>query len=105
MIQKLQDADEDLVGLSPLLTYPEAGRYLRKGTTFVRRQVHAGELTASRIGRTPYIHREELDRYIADHSEIGDAARRPSLGRKPTAKRGSKSAGARTPTTTTRSRK
>ena len=83
MIQKLQEVDEDLMGLSPLFTYPEAGRYLRKGTTFVRRQVQAGELTASRIGRTPYIHREELDRYIADHSEIGDAARRPGRGRKP----------------------
>jgi excisionase family DNA binding protein len=87
MIQKLQDADEDLVGLSPLLTYPEAGRYIRKGATFVRRAVYAGELAVSRIGKTPYIHRDELDRFIAERSEVGDAARRPGRGRKPAAKR------------------
>ncbi|MCI4675136.1 hypothetical protein [Candidatus Mycolicibacterium alkanivorans] len=39
----------------------------------------------SRIGRTPYIHRDELDRFIADRIEIGDEARRPGMGRKPAA--------------------
>lgn len=92
MIQKTSDVDNDLIGLSPLLTLPEAGRYLRKGVTFIRREVQAGELAASRIGRTPYIHRDELDRYIADHSETGDQARRPGMGRKPA---GSKAAGPR----------
>ena len=84
-MQKNLPIDPDLADISPLLTYPEAGRYLRKGPTFIRRAVYAGELAASRIGRTPYIHRAELDRFIAARSEIGDAARRPGRGRKPSA--------------------
>ena len=75
------------MGLSPLFTYPEAGRYIRKGSTFIRRAVYAGELAVSRIGRTPYVHRDELDRYIADRIETGDAARRPGRGRKPAARK------------------
>lgn len=83
MIQKSSDADEDLTGLSPLFNYAESGRYLRKSVTFVREAVYSGELAICRIGKTPYITREELDRYIAERIEIGDAARRPRLGRKP----------------------
>lgn len=82
MIQKNQDVDEDLEGLSPLLTYGESALYLRKGITFVREAVYDGELTICRIGKTPYITREELDRYIAERVETGSAARRPGRGRK-----------------------
>ena len=85
MMQKSGLEDDDLGGISPLLTYSEAGRYLRKSAGFIRGEVYAGELSVSRIGRTPYIAREELDRYIAKRIEVGDAARRPGLGRRPAA--------------------
>ena len=83
MLQKTAFDDDDLAGISPLLTYTEAGRYLRKSATFIRQAVYAGELSVSRIGRTPYVHRDELDRYIGARIEVGDQARRPGLGRKP----------------------
>ena len=83
MLKAALDDDPDLAGISPLLTYTEAGRYLRKSAAFVRQAVYAGELSVSRIGRTPYVHRDELDRYIGERIEIGDKARRPGLGRKP----------------------
>lgn len=65
--------------LSPLLSYAEAGRYLRKSARFVRELVYSGELEIRRIGRTPYVHRDDLDRYIARVTETGDTARRPGM--------------------------
>ncbi|MBN7467085.1 helix-turn-helix domain-containing protein [Mycobacteroides abscessus subsp. massiliense] len=65
--------------LSPLLTYVESGRYLRKSARFVRELVYSGELSIKRIGRTPYVHRADLDRYIASTTEIGESARRPEM--------------------------
>lgn len=65
--------------LSPLLTYVESGRYLRKSARFVRELVYSGELAIRRIGRTPYVHRADLDRYIASTAESGDTARRPEM--------------------------
>lgn len=65
--------------LSPLLTYAESGRYLRKSARFVRDLVYAGDLEIRRIGRTPYVHRADLDRYIASTTEIGESARRPKM--------------------------
>lgn len=85
MMQKLDLDTDGLTGISPLLTYSEAGWYLRKSAGFIRGEVYAGKLSVSRIGRTPYVAREELDRYIAERTEAGDAARRPGLGRRPTA--------------------
>ncbi|SLH96697.1 Uncharacterised protein [Mycobacteroides abscessus subsp. abscessus] len=67
------------VALSPLLTYVESGRYLRKSARFVRDLVYAGDLEIKRIGRTPYVHRADLDAYIASTAEVGDAARRPGM--------------------------
>jgi excisionase family DNA binding protein len=93
MIRKTSEADDELAGLSPLYNYDESARYLRKGVTFVREAVYNGELAICRIGKTPYITRDELDRYIAERIEVGDAARRPGRGRKPAAKRGSGRAG------------
>ncbi len=85
MIRKSDHDADDLTGISPLLTYSEAGCYLRKSAGFIRGEVYAGKLSASRIGRTPYVAREELDRYIAERREVGDAARRPRLRRRPAA--------------------
>ncbi|MBV0917257.1 helix-turn-helix domain-containing protein [Mycobacteroides chelonae] len=65
--------------LSPLLTYAESGRYLRKSARFVRDLVYAGDLEIRRIGRTPYVHRADLDNYIASVTEVGEAARRPGM--------------------------
>lgn len=70
---------EENFGLSPLLTYAEAGRYLRKSARFVRELVYSGELEIKRIGRTPYVHRSDLDNYISRMTETGDTARRPSM--------------------------
>ncbi|MBN7314161.1 helix-turn-helix domain-containing protein [Mycobacteroides abscessus] len=67
------------VALSPLLTYGEAGRYLRKSGRFVRELVYSGELSIRRIGRTPYVHRSDLDRYVAEQAETGESARRPEM--------------------------
>lgn len=64
---------------SPLLTYQEAGRYLRKSARFVREKVYAGELSIRRIGRTPYVHTADLDAYIAANEESGEAAQRPEM--------------------------
>lgn len=64
---------------SPLLTYAEAGKYLRKSARFVRDLVYAGELSIRRIGRTPYVHTADIDRYIAGQVESGDTARRPEM--------------------------
>lgn len=64
---------------SPLLTYAEAGKYLRKSGRFVREKVYAGELSIRRIGRTPYVHVADLDRYIAGQVESGEAAQRPEM--------------------------
>lgn len=64
---------------SPLLTYAEAGRYLRKGARFVRELVYAGELPIKRIGRTPYVHTDDLDAYIERTTETGEAAQRPEM--------------------------
>ncbi|MCB1258458.1 MAG: helix-turn-helix domain-containing protein [Microthrixaceae bacterium] len=64
---------------SPLLTYTEAGAYLRKSGRFVRELVYAGELSIRRIGRTPYVHRADLDNYIARVTESGEDARRPEM--------------------------
>ena len=85
MMQKSELDADDLAGISPLLTYSEAGWYLRKSAGFIRGEVYAGKLSVSRIGRTPYVAREELDRYIAERTEVGDLARRPGLGRLPAA--------------------
>ena len=85
MMQKSELDVDDLTDISPLLTYPEAGCYLRKSAGFIRGEVYAGKLSVSRIGRTPYIARKELDQYIAERTEVGDAARRPGLGRRPAA--------------------
>jgi excisionase family DNA binding protein len=75
----LENIDErsELGVVSPLLTYEEAGRYLRKGAGFVRAEVYAGRLAIVRIGRTPYIARNELHSYIARRRETGAAAQRP----------------------------
>lgn len=70
---------EENSGLSPLLTYEEAGRYLRKSARFVRDLVYSGELEIRRIGRTPYVHRADLDAYISRMTETGDTARRPAM--------------------------
>ncbi|MGV0624538.1 hypothetical protein [Mycolicibacter minnesotensis] len=69
--------------ISPLYDYVESGKYVRKSATFIRSEVHAGRLTIKRVGRTPLIHRDELDRWLAEDapSETGDAARRPNTGR------------------------
>lgn len=75
MLETVTDAAVD----SPLLTYAEAGRYLRKSVTFVRQLVYAGELSIRRIGRTPYVHTADLDTYISGKVEVGDAARRPEM--------------------------
>ena len=85
MMKKSGLEGDDLGGISPLLTYSEAGWYLRKSAGFIRGEVYAGKLSVSRIGRTPDVAREELDRYIAERAEVGDAARRPGLGRRPAA--------------------
>lgn len=66
-------------GLSPLLTYTEAGSYLRKSSRFVRDLVYAGDLPIKRIGRTPYVHQRDLDSYIERMTEVGDDARRPEM--------------------------
>lgn len=66
-------------GLSPLLTYAESGRYLRKSARFVRELVYDGELSIRRIGRTPYVHRADLDNYIGGRVETGESARRPEM--------------------------
>ena len=71
---------DELEPLSPLLTYAEAGRYLRKGARYVRNEVYAGRLAIKRLGRTPYVHRAELDRYLAELAdETGAAAQRPEM--------------------------
>ena len=74
---------EKIIGVaevdSPLLTYTEAGKYLRKSSRFVRELVYAGELSIRRIGRTPYVHVADLDAYISGQVEVGDAARRPEM--------------------------
>lgn len=70
---------EENFGLSPLLTYAESGRYLRKSARFVRDLVYAGDLEIKRIGRTPYVHRSDLDNYISRMTETGDTARRPAM--------------------------
>lgn len=80
MTRKYEPDADCLTGISPLLTYSEAASYLRKSAGFIRGEVYAGNLSVSRIGRTPYVAREELDRYIAERTEVGDAARRPKLG-------------------------
>lgn len=67
------------VALSPLLTYTESGRYLRKSARFVRELVYSGELSIKRIGRTPYVHRADLDAYITNSTESGESARRPEM--------------------------
>lgn len=72
----MMEMDADL---SPLLSYTEAGRYLRKSARFVRELVYSEELSIRRIGRTPYVHQSDLDRYIADRVETGDTARRPGM--------------------------
>lgn len=82
MIWKSEPEVDGLTDSSPLLTYSEAASYLRKSAGFIRGEVYAGKLSVSRIGRTPYVAREELDRYIAERTEVGDAARRPKLGRR-----------------------
>lgn len=64
---------------SPLLTYTEAGAYLRKSGRFVRELVYGGELSIRRIGRTPYVHRADLDAYLGRVSETGAAAQRPEM--------------------------
>lgn len=64
---------------SPLLTYAEAGEYLRKSARFVRSLVYAGELPIKRIGRTPYVHMVDLDAYISRTTEIGEQAQRPEM--------------------------
>ncbi|WJR35250.1 helix-turn-helix domain-containing protein [Mycobacteroides immunogenum] len=79
MVSMIENSN-DIVGVdSPLLTYAEAGRYLRKSARFVRDLVYAGELSIRRIGRTPYVHRADLDTYIGRTAESGDAARRPEM--------------------------
>lgn len=85
MTQKYEPDADGLTGISPLLTYSEAASYLRKSAGFIRGEVYAGKLSVRRIGRTPYVARDELDRYIAERTEVGDAARRPRLGRRPAA--------------------
>ncbi|MCP2628125.1 helix-turn-helix domain-containing protein [Mycolicibacterium smegmatis] len=72
------DHDTAMVA-SPLLTYEEAGSYLRKSARFVRGLVYAGELPIKRIGRTPYVHQDDLDAYISGTTETGDEARRPEM--------------------------
>lgn len=75
----IKDTDDAVAVDSPLLTYAEAGRYLRKSAHFVRELVYAGELSIKRIGRTPYVHVADLDAYIAAQSETGAAAQRPEM--------------------------
>lgn len=76
----IETTTDELAALSPLLTYAEAGVYLRKGARYVRNEVYAGRLAIKRLGRTPYIHREELDRYLATQpDESGAAAQRPEM--------------------------
>lgn len=79
MIEKTLVSEPDLAGISPLLTYKEAGQYLRKGANFVRDLVYAGELPIKRIGRSPYVHVRDLDAYIDRTTESGDDARRPEM--------------------------
>lgn len=75
----IETSPDTVAGDSPLLTYAEAGKYLRKSARFVRGLVYAGALPIRRIGRSPYVHRADLDRYIAGHVETGDDARRPEM--------------------------
>lgn len=85
MIETFQAVDPAaaLAGVGPegtnLLTLAESGAVLRRGTTFVRGEVRAGRLTTVRIGRTPYIERAELARYIAAHRETGERSARPGM--------------------------
>lgn len=74
-----QKTEAEIEVLSPLFNYPEAGDYLRKSAGFVRAEVYAGRLTITRIGRTPYITKAELDRYITEQVETGEAAQRPGM--------------------------
>jgi hypothetical protein len=80
MMRKNTSIDDDLADISPLLNYDESGLYLRKSATWVREEVYAGRLVITRIGKTPYITKDELDRYIAERVESGDTARRPGTG-------------------------
>lgn len=76
----IKSTEDELTALSPLLTYAEAGRYLRKGARYVRNEVYEGRLAIKRLGRTPYIHRDELDRYLAAYpDESGKSAQRPEM--------------------------
>ncbi len=77
----MQNLTETAALPSPLLSYDEAGGYLRKSRSFIREAVYAGELPIRRIGRTPYVTREDLDRFIEANREVGEAARRPGRGR------------------------
>lgn len=80
MTQKLSErVGPELEGLSPLLDLMEAGLYLRKSKSFVRQEVYAGKLPIRRIGRTPYIHRADLDAYLDAQMETGEAAQRPEM--------------------------
>lgn len=79
-IDRMIKNSTDIAGeVSPLLTYDEAGERLRKSGRFVRELVYAGELSIRRIGRTPYVHRADLDDYIERTTEIGEAAQRPEM--------------------------
>ncbi|MDO3055614.1 Uncharacterised protein [Mycobacteroides abscessus subsp. massiliense] len=76
----IENVSDKLGIISPLLTYDEAGSVLRKSGRFVRNEVYAGRLSIKRIGRTPYVHRDELDRYIAAvDDESGADAQRPEM--------------------------
>ncbi len=48
-----------------LLTYPEAAWILRCSVSHVYREIAAGKLATRRSGRKAFIHREDLDAYLA----------------------------------------
>jgi excisionase family DNA binding protein len=49
-----------------LLTYPEAALMLRCSVSHVYREVAAGRLAYRKSGRKAFIHREDLERYVAE---------------------------------------
>lgn len=55
------------VRLDPVLTIPEAARYLKVGETTVKNLLRAGTLTPVRIESSVRLERVELDRFIERH--------------------------------------
>jgi excisionase family DNA binding protein len=55
---------------SPWLTAREAARYLKRGQSFVRREIHAGRLRAALIGGRGEVltRREWCDQWVTDQA-------------------------------------